>query len=37
VITGSGLKDPDNAMKDAPAIVELPADLTQVAGALGLT
>ena len=36
VITGSGLKDPDNAMKDAPAIVELPADLTQVAGALGL-
>ncbi len=36
VITGSGLKDPDNAMKDAPAIVELPADLTQVASALGL-
>jgi threonine synthase len=37
VITGSGLKDPDNAMKDAPAITELPADLTQVARALGLT
>ncbi len=37
VITGSGLKDPDNAMKDAPAIVELPADLAQVAKALGLT
>jgi threonine synthase len=36
VITGSGLKDPDNAMKAAPAIVELPADLTQVASALGL-
>ena len=36
VITGSGLKDPDNAMKDAPAIVELPADLAQVASALGL-
>lgn len=37
VITGSGLKDPDNAMKDAPAITELPADLKQVAAALGLT
>jgi threonine synthase len=37
VITGSGLKDPDNAMKDAPAITELPADLSQVAGALGLS
>ncbi|MBN2098762.1 MAG: threonine synthase [Dehalococcoidia bacterium] len=37
VITGSGLKDPDNAMKDAPSIVELPADLAQVARALGLT
>jgi threonine synthase len=36
VITGSGLKDPDNAMKDAPAITELPADLAQVASALGL-
>ncbi len=36
VITGSGLKDPDNAMKDAPAITELPADLAQVARALGL-
>src|SRR5512136_3083396 len=37
VITGSGLKDPDNAMKDAPAITELPADLARVASALGLT
>jgi len=37
VITGSGLKDPDNAMKDAPAIAELPADLNKVASALGLT
>ncbi len=37
VITGSGLKDPDNAMKDAPSITELPADLDQVARALGLT
>src|SRR5512136_739750 len=36
VITGTGLKDPDNAMKDAPAIAELPADLAQVASALGL-
>ena len=37
VITGSGLKDPDNAMKDAPAITELPADLALVAKTLGLT
>lgn len=36
VITGSGLKDPDTAMKDAPSVTELPADLGQVARALGL-
>jgi threonine synthase len=36
VITGSGLKDPDNAMKGAPSITELPADLAQVAKTLGL-
>ncbi|MDD5591408.1 MAG: threonine synthase [Dehalococcoidales bacterium] len=35
VVTGSGLKDPDNALKSAEPFLELPADLTAVERALG--
>ena len=35
VITGSGLKDTDTALKDAPPFVELPADVAAVEHALG--
>jgi threonine synthase len=36
VVTGSGLKDPDIAMKGAEPFLELPADLTSVEQALSL-
>jgi len=35
VVTGSGLKDPDTAMKGAGGFLELPADLAAVEQALG--
>ena len=35
VVTGSGLKDPDTALKGAPDFLKLPADLTAVEQALG--
>jgi threonine synthase len=35
VITGSGLKDPDVALRAAPSIIELPVDLKAVEEALG--
>ncbi len=35
VVTGSGLKDPDNALKSAEPLLELPADLAAVERALG--
>ena len=35
VVTGSGLKDPDTAMKGAEGFLELPADLMAVERALG--
>jgi len=35
VITGTGLKDPDTAMKSAEPLLELPADLAAVEQALG--
>jgi threonine synthase len=35
VITGTGLKDPDAALKSAEPFLELPADLTAVEQALG--
>lgn len=34
IITGSGLKDPDTALRDAPPIVEVPAEVTAVEDAL---
>ncbi len=34
VVTGSGLKDPDNALKSAEPFLELPADLAAVEQAL---
>ena len=36
IVTGSGLKDPDTAMKDAEEFIGLPADLAAVEKALGL-
>jgi threonine synthase len=35
VVTGSGLKDPDTAIKNAPPILKLPADITAVEKGLG--
>jgi threonine synthase len=35
IVTGNGLKDPDTAIKSAPDIMKLPADLTSVEKALG--
>ena len=35
VITGTGLKDPDTAMKSAEPLLELPADFAAVERALG--
>ena len=35
VVTGSGLKDPDTALKSPRSILELPADLKAVEQALG--
>ena len=35
VVTGSGLKDPDNALESAEPFLELPADLAAVEQALG--
>jgi threonine synthase len=35
IVTGNGLKDPDTAIKSAPNIMKLPADLTAVEKALG--
>lgn len=35
VVTGTGLKDTETAMKDAPPFLELPADLAAVERALG--
>ena len=35
VVTGSGLKDPDNALKSTEPLLELPADLAAVEQALG--
>ncbi len=37
VVTGTGLKDIDTALKSAEPLLELPADLTAVEQALGLT
>ena len=36
IVTGSGLKDPDTAMRGATSILELPAELAKVEQALGL-
>ncbi len=36
VVTGTGLKDTEVALKDAPSFLELPADLAAVEKALGL-
>jgi len=35
VVTGSGLKDPDTAMRGSPSLVELPAEVSDVERALG--
>ena len=35
VITGTGLKDTDTALKDAPPFLQLPADIVEVEKALG--
>jgi len=35
VVTGTGLKDPDTALKGAEGFLELPADLAAVEQALG--
>jgi threonine synthase len=35
IVTGNGLKDPDTAIKSAPDIMKLPADLATVEKALG--
>ena len=35
VVTGTGLKDTETALKDAPPFLELPADITAVEKALG--
>lgn len=35
IVTGNGLKDPDTAVKNAPNIMKLPADLTAVEKTLG--
>jgi len=35
VITGTGLKDTDTALKDTPSFLQLPADITAVEQALG--
>ena len=35
IVTGNGLKDPDTAIKSAPDIMKLPADLAAVEKALG--
>jgi threonine synthase len=35
VVTGNGLKDTDVALKDAPALVEVPADLKEIERVLG--
>ena len=37
VVTGTGLKDIDTALKSAEPFLELPADLVAVEQALGLT
>lgn len=37
IITGSGLKDPDTAMKDVPPFMKLSADLSVVEQALGFS
>lgn len=36
IVTGSGLKDTETALKGAPSFLELPADLEEVEKALGL-
>ena len=35
IITGTGLKDTETALKDAPPFLELPADIAAVEKALG--
>lgn len=35
IVTGNGLKDTDIALKNAPALLELPADLSAIEKALG--
>jgi threonine synthase len=35
VVTGTGLKDPDTAIKNAPTVMKLPCDLKQVEASLG--
>jgi threonine synthase len=35
IVTGNGLKDPDTAIKSAPVVMKLPADLAAVEKALG--
>jgi threonine synthase len=35
IVTGNGLKDTDIALKSAPSLLELPADLTAIEKALG--
>ncbi|MDH5695742.1 MAG: pyridoxal-phosphate dependent enzyme, partial [Dehalococcoidia bacterium] len=37
IVTGTGLKDTETALKDAEPFLELPADLTAVEQALGLS
>jgi hypothetical protein len=37
VVTGTGLKDTETAVRDAEPFLELPADLAGVEKALGLT
>jgi len=35
VITGNGLKDTDIALKDAPPLIEVPADIKSIEKAIG--
>jgi threonine synthase len=35
IVTGTGLKDPDTAIKNAPNIMHLPANMTAIEEALG--
>jgi len=35
IVTGSGLKDPDTAIKNAPSILKLPSDIKIIERSLG--